>query len=440
LAGEQRLVAYVVPDTHCTLAATTLRRTLSERLPDYMVPSAFVFMDALPLVGIGKVDRRALPPPDPSSSEPEKLFVAPRNPVEGQLALMWQKLFGIVAIGVYDDFFNLGGHSLIAVQLIARIDQVFHKHLSPATLFRAPTIEQLANILRQETWPDSWSCLTPIQPRGSKLPFFWIHGDESYGFLPRYLGPDQPLYALEHQSQDGKPARYTEVETIAAHYLEEIRTVQLRGPYFLGGYSFGGVVAFEVAQQLKRQSEEVALLFLLDSHFPGDDILDCPPGSRNSLLTRDEIFRHLYNLAALGFQAKLTYVLVRVRGKINSRTVGIRKSLQKVVCKIYLAVGLRLPLSVRNFYILGIYHQARRHYVPQPYPGPMVYIKSKLRSNEHRLKWGRLTTGGMEVHEVPGDHLQVIKESCAHGWAEILKGCLHKAQETQEKDSAFRLS
>src|SRR5262249_51456414 len=181
---------------------------------------------------------------------------------------------------------------------------VFGKCLPVPALFRAATIAQLAQLLEQEEWPASWSSLAPIQPKGSKPPFFWVHGDASTAFLPRYLGSDQPLYALHHQSEDGKPARYTRVETIAAHYLEEIRTIQPQGSYFLGGYSFGGTVAFEMAQQLKRQGEEVALLWLLDSHFPGDNVPDAAQEEIDTTLLRDELRRHLGNLALLGAKEK----------------------------------------------------------------------------------------------------------------------------------------
>ena len=161
-------------------------------------------------------------------------------------------------------FSTWAADSLLAVRLITSIEEVFGKQLIPAKVFQSPTIAQLATILRQEKQPDSWSSLIPVQPSGSQPPFFWVHGDLSNSFLPRYLGWDQPLYGLEHQSQDGKPALYDSVESIASHYLDEIHTVQPKGPYFLGGYSFGAMVAFEMAQQLKKAGADVALLALLD--------------------------------------------------------------------------------------------------------------------------------------------------------------------------------
>ena len=441
--GDKQLIAYVLPKLKQSPTVSELRSFLKEKLPEYMIPSVFVMLEALPLTPNGKVDRRALPAPDQGRPEVETAFAAPRDSLELQLTKIWENLLGIQPVGVQDDFFELGGHSLLAVKLTAQIEKAFGKHFPPAALFQAPTIEQLASILRQEKWSDSWSSLVPIQPGGSKLPFFWIHGDSSNAFLPRYLGPNQPLYGLMHQSEDGKPALYTKVETIAAHYLKEIRTVQPEGPYFLGGYSFGGTVAFEMAQQLKKQGQDVPLLVLLDSHFPGDDIPDSRSILTNVTLFRTEAHRHLRNLALPGPQEKLAYVLVRVKGtikgKIKERTERINKILKKAVCKICLVMDRPIPFSLRSAYILDIYYQARRNYVPQLYPGRAIYFKSEKRSSDHQLNWGRLIAGGLESYEAPGDHVDMIKQPNAHFWAEKLKACLYKVQSKEASCQPDRL-
>ena len=420
---DNRLIAYIVPMHGQTPTVSEIRNYLKEKLPEYMMPSAFIFLEALPLTPTGKLDRRALPKLDPSRPGLDKAFVAPQDPMELQLTKIWEKILGIQPIGVKDNFFDLSGNSLLAVDLITQIENVFGKPIPPAILVRSPTIAQLASILREGKWPAPWSSLVPVQTGGSKLPFFWIHGDHSTALLPHYLGPDQPLYGLEHQSQDGKPARYTQVETIAAHYLEEIRVVQPRGPYFLGGYSFGGIVAFEAAQQLTKRGEEVAFLFLLDSHFPQGDI----PSSLSESF-RDEVRRHFHNIALLGYEEKLTYLLVRVRGKIEHALTGIRKFLKKAVCRVYFVMGHPLPPNLRRFYIFQIYNRASRNYTPEPYPGCAIYIKAETRPSDHGFHWGRLMRGGLEVHEVPGNHFDIREEPNAHFWAEKLKTCLAHAQ------------
>ena len=434
--GEERLAAYLVLKGQLAPSVSELRAFLKEKLPDYMIPSVFVNLDALPLNANGKVDRQALPLPDLTRPRLEATFVAPQDALELQLTKMWERLLGIQSIGVHDNFFELGGHSLLAARLMAQIEKMLGKNLPAATLFQAPTIEQLACIMRGEKRHVSWSSLVPIQPGGSKPPFFWVHGESSDAFLPRYLGPDQPLYRLEHQSQDGIPACYTQVETIAAHYLKELRDVQAEGPYLLGGFSFGGTVAFEMAQQLKRQGEEVAMLFLLDSSFPGDGIPDSPKVLANIPL-RDKVHRHMCDLAALGAQEKLAPILVRVggiiTGKIGGRAARIRKTLKEMVCKVCLVMGRSLPLSLRNYYILNIYNKARRNYIPQLYPGSAIYIKSQKHSSDHRLNWGKVIAGGLDVHEVPGDHLDLIEKLYVRSWAEKLKDALYATQASRSR-------
>jgi amino acid adenylation domain-containing protein len=430
MPGDKRLVAYIVPNQEPPPTASELRSFLKAKLPDYMVPLAFLFLEAFPLTPNGKVDRQALPAPGQAHSEPEGSFVAPRDTLECELAKIWEKILGIQPIGVEDNFFELGGHSLLAARLFAQIEKAFGKHLPLATLFQAPTVEQLASIIRQDGWLLPWSSLVPVQPSGSKAPFFWVHGDSSDVLLPRYLGLDQPLYGLQHQSQDGKRALYTRVEGIAEHYLKEICTVQPEGPYFLGGYSFGGMVAFEIAQQLQKQGQEVALLALLDPPSPGNGKFSPPinPGSINLLSNitslRDEVYRHLHNLALLRLQEKLTYVLERVNGKI----VSTQPVAKKVACKVYLGMGCLLPVCLRSFYILEVYHQATRAYVPQSYPGRVILFKGEERPNDYRLNWERLVAGGLEIHEVTGNHVDMLREPHIQVWAEQLRDHLHKGQ------------
>ena len=431
--GDRRLVAYVVQEREAACTAGELRSYLQQKLPDYMVPSAFVTLDSFLLTPSGKVDRRALPIPDRSETESEKCFVSPRTPIERQLASLWEELLAVRPIGVHDNFFDLGGNSLLAVRLMTLIGKTFVKNLPIASLYQAGTIEQLAKLIIQDSPSNLWFSLVPIQTNGSKLPFFWIHGHESDPLLPRYLGPDQPVYGLRHQSEDGQPARYTTVEDIAAHYLSEIRRVQPNGPYFLGGFCFGGVVAFEIAQQQKKQGEDVALLFLLDSFFPGDDISNSPNRSTN-ISFREEVKRHLRNLAPLGAHEKLAYILVRVRGivkgKIEKVTVMVSKTFKQTVCKLYPAVGCPIPISLRNYYVLDIYSRAEQNYLPQPYPGMGLYIECEKRSADHQLNWARVITGGLEVHEISADHPDLVKQPHVRHWAEKLKEALQRAQTT----------
>ena len=268
--GDTRLAAYVVPQPQQTPTPGELRRLAQERLPDYMVPAAFVLLEALPLTPNGKVDRRALPAPLRSRSEVHAPVVAPTLLVHQQLIEIWEELLDVRPIGIRDNFFDLGGHSLLAAGMAARIEQVWGKKLALATLFAGPTIEQLAQALLQarDDETDSRTPVVALQTGGSRRPFFFLHGHElgtaPYCFpLARDLGPDQPFFALDPYRLNDLPVPPS-METIAAAHLEALRAIQPDGPYLLGGFCNGGLVAYEMARQLHAQGQAVDLLVLMD--------------------------------------------------------------------------------------------------------------------------------------------------------------------------------
>ena len=389
-----------------------------------MVPSAFVLLNTLPLTSNGKVDRRALPDPDQSRPDLEKAFAAPSTRSEEVLAKIWANLLKLKRVGINDNFFDLGGHSLLAAKLMSQIEKSFGKKLPLAILFQAPTIEQLAELISQNVVLPKWDSLIPLQTRGSKPPFFWVHGEDSNAFLPRYLGPDQPLYGLRHQSEDGTPARYHTVVDIAAHYLSEIRSVQPQGPYFLGGYCFGAIVAFEIAQQLKKLNQGIPLLVLLDPVNPkvGPLSASAPPTSRsstNGTSLVDEISRHLLNLESLKANEKVHYVLERAKGKIMSITSPINKILKKMAYEACLALGYPIPPSLHSRYILDIYDQAMADYVPEVHPGRLIILKASEHCDPD--SWRRLAMKRIEIHEIPGDHSIILHEPYVRDWGNLLK-------------------
>jgi len=424
-------VAYLVCAPGQTLQVESLRSQLQQQLPVYMVPSAFVPLNALPLTSNGKVYRRALPSPDQSRPGLEKTFVAPNTRSEEVLAKIWANLLKLEQVGIHDNFFDLGGHSLLAVRLMSQIEKSFGKKLPLAILFQAPTIEQLAELIIEDVVLPTWSSLYPIQPHGSKPPFFWVHGEASDAFLPRYLGPDQPLYGLRHQSEDGTLARYHTVVDIAAHYLSEIRTVQPQGPYFLGGYCFGALVAFEIAQQLKKLNQGVPLLVLLDPVNPRVRPLSASApmtfrSSTNGKSWVDEISRHRLNLESLKANEKVHYVLERAKGKIMNITSPFDKTLKKMAYEACLALGYPIPPSLRSRYILDIYDQTVADYVPEVHLGRLMVFKAAEDCDPDR--WERLALGGLEIHEIPGNHTDILKEPYVRGWAELLKIQIDSAQ------------
>jgi len=263
--GVKQLAAYLVGQEGQAPSPTELRSFVRASLPDYMTPSFFVFLEAIPLTANNKVDVRALPAPT-SSVSGETVYVGPRDRVEVQLTALWQQVLEVPKIGIHDNFFDLGGHSLKAAQLFFLLEQVYGRNLPLATLFQAPTIAELASILSREQWVPPWQSLVAIQPNGTAIPIFMVPGVGGnvliFAQLARLLGPDQPFYGLQARGLDGKEAPFISVPEMARHYIAEIRTLRPQGPYTLVGICTGGLIAYEMAQQLMEQGEAVTLIVM----------------------------------------------------------------------------------------------------------------------------------------------------------------------------------
>ena len=268
--GDKRLVAYVMGRDEVTCDPQALRRTLRDMVPDYMVPAAIVPLKKFPLTANGKVDRASLPVPSAEPVHDGAQAIEPRNRVELQLVAIWEQVLGITPIGVRDNFFALGGYSLLALRMFSIIEQTFGTRLPMAVLFQAPTIEQLADVLTDEGCTVRWRSLVAIQPEGKKTPFFAVPGVGGnvlvFARLAKLLGDDQPFYGLQARGLDGKEKPFMRVEEMSAHYIEEIRSVQPQGPYLIGGTCTGGLAAYEIAQQLTAQGEEVILAVMESWH------------------------------------------------------------------------------------------------------------------------------------------------------------------------------
>jgi amino acid adenylation domain-containing protein len=267
---DKRLVAYVIADADEQLA-DTLRIHLAASLPEYMVPSAFVQLDAFPLTPNGKLDRRALPAPDTSAIALQK-YEAPQGQLETTLAEIWGELLGVERVGRQDSFFALGGHSLLAIRMIERIRITLGIEITILSLFEAPTIAKLVQRLLQRTdiRDDAFAVLLPIQPNGTRPPLFCVHPVSGLSWLYRnlihYLDTDQPVYGLQARGLNGASPLAETIDEMASDYIKQIRRIQPNGPYHLLGWSFGGNVVHNMAAQLEEQGESVALLALLDSY------------------------------------------------------------------------------------------------------------------------------------------------------------------------------
>ncbi|WP_228050002.1 non-ribosomal peptide synthetase [Tychonema sp. LEGE 06208] len=427
-SGNKCLAAYVVPGPGKILAANTLRSFLQKRLPDYMIPAGFVFLDALPLNPNGKVDRRALASQKWQSARvapDQTIAVAPRDKLELQVKQIWEQVLGINSIGIRDNFFEIGGHSLLAARLLAEIEKIFGKKLPLSTIFQSPTVEQLADILREPEWSSPSPSMVVIQPgTGSyKPPLFCIHvlgrGLEFYRPLLNHLEQSQAILGLSTQIMDEKLAPPNRVEELAAYYIKEMQVFQPHGPYFLLGVSFGGTVAFEIARQLDAKGEKVALLGLLDTY--GPDAF-----KKSSEKKRGQRAMKVLHMTPGVFLGKTQSNLA---GKVES----ITNQIWRISSKFYQAIGRPLPIELENFTHRELNEEALRHYVAGVYSGGATIFKAVesaiLFDADPALGWGEVVTGGIEIHEIPSDHLGMLQEPHVRILAEKLQAAVDRARQ-----------
>ena len=408
--GAKFLVAYIVPRAGRTPPSFELRSFLKGKVPEYMVASAFVSLESLPLTPSGKVDRRALPAPGASRPELERPYVAPRDTLELELAKIWEKALSVDSIGVRDDFFELGGHSLVAGRLFAAIQKSFGKNLTPTILLQAPTIEQLAALLRADEGASRWTSLVPIQTRGSRPPLFCMHAGGGtvlfYYDLSRALGPDQPVYGLQAQGLYGGQPPHAEIDEMATHYVREIRSVEPRGPYLLTGFCFGGVLAYAVARQLRREGAEVALLASFDGGSPAFDYAvrddsEINGGTGDPGKMRTWVTYHSARLSRLGVRERLSYLAAKGKNRIRIWRNQVRALVHLWIGDVFRAAGRPLPEILRETYFRTNSIRASKKYTSSPYPGRMVLFESEGLFRDPRLGWDGWIEGGLEIHEIP---------------------------------------
>ncbi|NCQ97919.1 MAG: amino acid adenylation domain-containing protein [Microcystis aeruginosa L211-101] len=433
--GEKQLVAYIVPKLGVKLTSGDLHQFLSHKLPGYMVPSAFMMLEFLPLTANGKIDRRALKAP--SNTSDSDRFIEARNQLELNLVQIWSKVLKIDKISVHDNFFDLGGHSLLAPYLITQIKEQLGKEIAVTTIFQNPTIEQLATIIRTDSDSSNQSCLVPIQPQGSKPPFFCVPGAGGRPFyfyhLGRCLGKDQPFYSFENDlyQQFGE---ITRIEDIASIYLQAMQDLQPQGPYFLGGHSYGGNVAFEMAQQLVNQGQQVALLAIIDSS---------APTYKDKQILLDYInWDHARWLAEVskGIEVYLDKTI-----DISYETLQLLTVEEQLKYALnFFKLANMLPPNAETRQLEKIVQAYKTSclclidYLPkQIYPGKITIIRAREEladdpnkdliagdCEDSSLGWSEFSTEPVEIHFVLGNHVSIMVEPHVQILAEELKVCL----------------
>ena len=358
--------------------------------------------------------------------KPAAKRAASRDDLESTLALWWQELLGHDRVGLDDDFFDLGGQSLIVVRLFSKIKKTYGVNFGLSTLFEARTVRTLAQLIREaSTKPNSEQsagrALVAIQPGGTNLPLYVISGLGGnvikFHSMAFYLGEDQPIFGLLPRGLDGGDSYHTRVEDMAADYVKAIREVQPEGPYRLVGYSFGGAVAFEVAQQIVAQGGVVGLLGMFDTiEWQYLERVERSLGFRE----RFAVYRSKLRLAA-SEEDPVAAMWKRLKSK-SSRTIF----------RLLGAGGRSTAPSTATIEDVNIY--AAANYRAKVYPGKLTLFRAITRGpldgDDQFLGWGDLVDGGIEVHHIPATHLNILQEPGVRVLSEKLRECL-------DRDAAF---
>jgi thioesterase domain-containing protein/acyl carrier protein len=446
-SGEKRLVACVVMKPEGQKPAPSdWNEYLRSRLPDYMMPSSYVVLPELPLSPNGKVDYTALLRSAGEQPESVEARTPPRDELERKLAALWEEVLGVKEIGVHDRFFELGGHSLLAVRLLAKIEKTFDKKLPVSAVFQHPTVAQLGELLKAgaPVEPGSKTSLVDIQPMGSRPPIYMVHGVGGgmfwgYANLSRHLGPDQPVHAFKSRGLDGLP-EFADIPEMARNYVADLKERQPEGPYILGGYCFGGNVAYEMARQLKEQGDEVALVALISAS---------PPNSKYETTEFSWspvwMFKFARN-AGLWLQSFLTrWDADERRNFIRWKSRLLRK---KVAGLLGFSRGPKPAADVDKVIDLNAVGDDQRRlwddhmrslilHHPKSYDGKVVLFRSAEHlffcSFDEKCGWDELVDD-VTVKVVPGDHGRVLEEPFVAAVANELRKTLDEVVLSERKE------
>ena len=428
--GNKRLVACVVPiDPEDPPAIGALREMLATELPAYMTPNAILVLPELPLTSNGKVDRKALPTPDWSRLS-ESEYVTPQTEVQSHLAQLFSEILDIKRVGINDDFFGLGGHSLHAVSLFSAISRKYDVDLPLAKLLERSTVAELAEILepggrdsippatRRERQKSAaaFKTLVPLRINGDKAPFFCVSGTGGnvllFHDLVSYMPPDRPFYGLQSQGVDGYHDPLDTFEEMAEQHVREILEAHPTGPYCIGGYSGGSQVAFEVAQQLVAKGAEVQALI----------VVDMPTGLLDTESTADKVVREKENLRAGGFDHLIEWARVRwFWEKERWALQWIRRRAR--------FFDQPIPLQYRDRYMNEAWSRARSRYVYKNYPGAIQVFRTKEnRDKGDELGWDKVTEGEAVLHDLPGAHHSIMRAPHIVVFAEALANALQSTE------------
>jgi aspartate racemase len=416
--GDKRLVAYYVPRTGA--APRSLREDLSKRLPDYMVPSAFVPVASLPLTSNGKLDRKSLLSVDVSAHGTDFEYVAPRNSVEESLCAIWSETLGVARVGIHDNFFDLGGHSLLAVRMISTIEKTMHRHVPLAALFQSPTIAQLAGYVAPpaSNGPSDDPCVvaTPLQAAGKRPPLIFMPPMAGNGLhwkaLLSHWGKDRPVFALASSGKALPWPANASLEEIARRCIASLDKIEARTPIHLAGYSFGGKLAFEMARQLHKLGRQVGTVVIIDTG----------PRSVSAKAHRPRLkslWRFLANMPFWVLDDLVRAKPARMVSEFRRKTHSWKGRLLRALGRRETSHSLENVIDVRGLpqeYVarMRVGFAAAESYVAGPYSGRVLLVRARTRPLFRPLAgdlgWREFATGRLDVMVVPGNHLSILED------------------------------
>ena len=423
------LAAYVLV-SNTAVTPQSLRAFIDSQLPNYMIPHPIIFMNELPLTPNGKLDIEALPDPlEVINESTADTAVFPRTQLESELAKIWADVLGLKSVGVTDNFFEMGGHSLLAVSLFQKIEANLGKKLPFLTLFQCPTVAEMAQSFNQLAEDSEWNSLVTMQSGNSeKTPFFYMHGlgggVVDYGELTRLVGEDQPAYGILAQGVDGKSEPHKTIEAMAQNYIDIIRNVQPTGPYLLGGYCYGGVVAFEVARQFEAAGESVEFVAIFEGYAP------LPHHEQERLWQNPKQIIHflqnipywLHEFQQLGRDKMWTRALrkLRISRKRIQQKMGFETS---IGVHDLIDDAAEVPALYQK--LMAVQLSARRQYQAGPINGRVALFRTRarplFRSHDPRMGWQKVAKGGVSVHMIAGEHFNILERPYVESLATTLR-------------------
>jgi len=435
LPGDPRLVGYVVLKAGGEVDDLKTRtfkwqQALLAILPEYMVPDNFVLLEAIPITPNGKTDRKSLPKPDYILVTSTGEYTAPRTDIEKMIAEVWQEVMGIPQISIFDNFFTIGGRSLVAVQIMARIEKLTGKRLPLATLFQHSTIEKLALRLNVDAKSITWESLVPIKPSGSKMPLYIVHGAGLnvllFNALAMNMDDDQPVYGLQARGLNGIDEPLDVMEDIASNYIAEIIAQNPDGPYALAGYSLGGTIAYEMARQMTSSGKNVRLLAVFDTYAKQSDKYD--PFVK-------KIFNRVW-LVVMQFLYSFVLFANDPKRTIQYKSIAIKRRIIRLFWRVKGNEEKREGFFAYDNDIDEASAKAKRNYYQKPLNIMVDLFRAKKKTfymaDFKYLGWRKFALKGVNVHDIPGEHNTIFAPPHDKEFAAELQKCLDRVAKNQK--------